>query len=180
MSPLAEQLNYLLAIATIGSQIGIIILIGLFIFERLSGRKTFTLDFFSVYAVHFVFFISLAGLVTSLVYSEIIGFIPCGLCWLQRIFLYPQVLISGIALWKRDRGVLDYLMGLSIVGGAVALYQHYLQMGGNPLVPCPAVGPEIDCAQRVVFEFGYITLPLMSFTAFLLIIMMMVIAKLRK
>lgn len=180
MSALTEQLNYLFALATIGSQIGIIILISLFIFERYAERKTAPLEYLRAYGVHFTFLISLAGLAASLVYSEIIGFIPCGLCWLQRIFLYPQVLISAIALWKRDQSVIDYLMGLSIVGGAIALYQHYLQMGGNPLVPCPAIGPGTDCAQRVVFEFGYITLPLMSFTTFLLIIVMMVIAKSRK
>lgn len=84
-----------------------------------------------------------------------------------------------MALYKKDTKIADYLIGLSGIGALIALYQHYLQMGGSAFIPCPAVGPGIDCAQRFLFEFGYITFPLMSFSVFALMIAMLVVVKSR-
>lgn len=124
------------------------------------------------------FLLSLGGSAMTLFYSEILGFAPCGLCWLQRVFLYPIVVLLGIALWKRDRGIADYVIGLSIVGGLVALYQHYLQMGGADVLPCPAtISQSADCASRFFFEFGYITFPFMAATLFAFLIILMVFAR---
>jgi disulfide bond formation protein DsbB len=124
------------------------------------------------------FVITIIGTVITLFYSEILGFIPCGWCWIQRVFLYPQVILFGMALRKKDRFIADYSIGLSIAGMLAALYQHYIQMGGSSILPCPASGVG-DCAQRLIFEFGYITFPLMSATlfAFLIIVMMFVRSK---
>lgn len=121
------------------------------------------------------FAITVLGIALTLFYSEVLGFVPCGWCWVQRVFLYPQVILFGMALWKKDKSVADYSIGLSIAGLLAALYQHYLQMGGTSLLPCPASGVG-DCAQRIVFEFDYITFPLMSATlfAFLIILMLFV------
>src|SRR3989338_2063143 len=52
--------------------------------------------------------VSLIAVVSSLFYSEIVGFEPCVLCWWQRIFLYPLVVLFGIALWRKDRSVFIY------------------------------------------------------------------------
>ncbi len=103
---------------------------------------------------------SVAGVALTLVYSEIFGFVPCGLCWLQRMFLYPLPLILGTGLWLRDARVYAYTMVLATPGAMVALYQHYLQMGGIEFVGCPAAAG--DCAQRILFEFGFMTFPLLS------------------
>lgn len=171
-----SQLNFLLALGTLLAQVVVLILLGLFFFQKDSP----VIAFLGEYGIHFIFLISLAGVVISLIYSEVFGFIPCGLCWLQRVFLYPQVILALLALLKRDRGIADYLLSLSIVGALIALYQHYLQMGGAVLINCPAVGVGADCAKRIVFEFGYITFPLMSFTIFALIIMLALIVRTQK
>jgi len=121
--------------------------------------------------------LTLGGIISSLFYSEILGIAPCGLCWLQRVFLYPQAILFAVAIWKKSRDIADYSIALSIFGGVVALYQHYLQMGGANVLPCPAVATQAaDCSVRFLFEFGYITFPLMSFTvfAFLIIVMLFV------
>lgn len=107
----------------------------------------------------------------SLTYSEFFGFIPCGLCWIERGFLYTLTILSGMALWKkytgvRDTAIADYGIGLSIIAGATAFYHHYGQMSGGAFLVCPTAGVGADCARRLVFEFGYITFPLMAFTAF--------------
>lgn len=177
MTAFAQQLNFLFAIGTVVCQIIAAALLLLLIIERFTQRKFRVLNFLGTYGIHFVFFISIASTAISLFYSEILGFVPCGLCWFQRIFLYPQIFMTAIALYKKDSKIADYLIGLSISGAIIALYQHYLQMGGSALVPCPASGA--DCAQRFLFEFGYITFPLMSFTIFMLMIALMITMKTR-
>ena len=52
--------------------------------------------------------VSLTAVIGSLFYSEIVGYTPCVLCWWQRVFLYPQVILFALALWKKDRGVFKY------------------------------------------------------------------------
>ncbi|MFA7310026.1 MAG: disulfide bond formation protein B [Candidatus Paceibacterota bacterium] len=131
------------------------------------------------------FLLTLGSAAMTLFYSEILGFAPCGLCWLQRVFLYPQVFLFAVALWKQDRRVADYSIVLSTVGVIVALYQHYLQMGGTDVIPCPATGVTgggitADCAQRFFFEFGYITFPLMSAVLFAFLIVLMLFVRSRR
>ncbi len=87
--------------------------------------------------------------------------------------MYPQVFLLWLALYKKDRGIAVYSIFLSVIGAVIALYQHYLQMGGGEIIPCLANSESVSCAVRDFFEFGYITYPLMSFTGFLLVIALM-------
>jgi disulfide bond formation protein DsbB len=108
------------------------------------------------------------------VYSQIIGFPPCELCWIQRIFIFPQPLLAFIAIRANERGIMKYLLSLSIIGGCVALYHSYVQWGGNvSLAPCVAEGGE--CAKVFVLSHGYITIPFMSFTVFAYLIALAVV-----
>lgn len=180
MTELAQNINFLLALATVVLEIATVTLVVLLVRERFTRREIRFLNTLGRYALHIVFLVSLSGTAMSLVYSEILGFLPCGLCWIQRIFLYPQVILSGMGIWKRDRSVADYLLGLSIPGAFIALYQHYLQMGGTSLLPCPAVAADADCAQRFLFEFGHVTFPFMALVAFVFIIVLMIVFKTRR
>ena len=176
MSPLVSNLNFLLACATLLSQVLFVILVAAYLLRK----KNAALDsFFQVaaqYALPFAFLLALGATILSLVYSEVFGFVPCGLCWLQRIFLYPQTVLLGIAWWKKDSRIGDYIIALSILGAIVALDQHLLQMGISSGLPCPASG-NTDCAKRILFEFNYITFPLMSFTSFVWQIGLMVLLR---
>lgn len=120
--------------------------------------------------------IATAATGASLVYSEYFGVIPCGLCWFQRISLYPQVILFAMALYIKDARVYVYSVGLSFFGALVALYQHYLQMGGTGVLPCPAAGAS-DCSIRIIYEMGYITFPLAAFSVFALLIVLMLFLK---
>lgn len=108
------------------------------------------------------FLISLAAILGSLFYSEVVGYPPCVLCWWQRVFLYPQVVLFGIALWKKDLGVFKYSAALSGIAGLIALYHSYVYWGGESLLPCTALGGA--CSKIYVMAFGYITIPSMSLT----------------
>ena len=175
MYPIAS-LNYWLALAVIVLQIVSVAFLFLFFARKKFPDLAPIADFLGTWGLWIGFLMSVGGVAISLFYSEILGVLPCGLCWLQRVFLYPQALLFAVAIWKSDRSVADYSIAFSIFGGAIALYQHYLQMGGASILPCPAVATGVDCAQRYLFEFGYITFPLMSFTifAFLIIVMLFV------
>ena len=173
-----ETLNYFLSLGTLGMEIvtvGLVVLL-------LTHKKVHSLDenatLLSRWGLWIGFLVAIVGVAMTLFYSEVLGFAPCGLCWLQRVCLYPQVVIFGIAAWKKDRGAALYSIALSVLGAIVALYNHYLQMGGTDIIPCPATrvnaaGITADCAQRFLFEFGYITFPFMSFSLFAFIIVLM-------
>ncbi|MEK7106803.1 MAG: disulfide bond formation protein B [Patescibacteria group bacterium] len=171
-----ETINYWLGLAVIALQIVSVAFLALFFLRKKFTDLSPIADFLGTWGLWIGFLLSLGSVTISLFYSEILGVLPCGLCWLQRVFLYPQALLFAVALWKNDKSVADYSIAFSIFGGVIALYQHYLQMGGASIVPCPAVATSVDCAQRYLFEFGYITFPLMSFTifAFLIIVMLFV------
>ncbi len=128
------------------------------------------------YALLVAFGASFVGAFFTLLYSEYFGIVPCGLCWFQRIFLYPQVFMFAVAWFKRDVMIVYYSATLSIAGMIVALYQHALQMGVSSPLPCPSSG-EADCAKRLVFELGYITFPLMAASLFAFLIVLMLIYK---
>lgn len=91
--------------------------------------------------------------------------------------MYPQVLLIGLGIVKKDKDVADYAMGFSLVGAAIAAYHYYVQLGGNKLIPCPTVGYSVDCAKRFSLEFGYITIPMMALSAFVAIFLLMVLSK---
>ncbi len=108
----------------------------------------------------------------SLLYSEYFGYVPCSLCWLQRIALYPQALLSILAFTRRDEKFFPvYGIGLSVFGLLVALYQYVEQMWpkavstASGVLPCLADGSNADCADKIIDEFGFVTFPFISAVA---------------
>ena len=174
MAPLVVELNYWLALGGIALALATAyLLIEHFL---LRGERVLT-PYVRRFGLWAVLLVALASVVLTLVYSEVFGFVPCGLCWLQRIFLYPLPLVMAVALWHRTREkvVADIGIALSSLGAVVALYQHYLQMGGSELVTCPTAGAGTDCAQRILFEFGFVTFPLLSAIVFVFVIAVLLV-----
>lgn len=120
----------------------------------------------------FSFFITLVATLGSLFYSEIAGYTPCKLCWYQRILMYPQVIILGIAVLKNKTSALKTTLPLSLVGAPLALYHYILQLKPSMPSACSSIGYSISCSQTFTMSLGYITIPLMSFTAFLLLVLL--------
>lgn len=113
-----------------------------------------------------VFVLSFCSVAGTLVMQYVGLLNPCMLCWWQRVFMYPILIISLIAIIKNTdfSEIADYILPLSVLGGAVALYQHLLQvLPSGLLIPCDAAG---DCSVRSVFEFGFVTIPWMALSVF--------------
>ncbi len=163
-------LNHYLSLGTI--VLGIIAIIWLYAlaYEWKTKEETVLLSKISKQALFVGFLISLIGTGLSLYYSDYLGILPCGLCWLQRIFLYSQVFIFGLAWYKKDHTIFPYTLFLSTIGLIIALYHHYLQMGYSELLPCPAIASTIDCAKPTFIEYGFVTFPLMSVALFMILI----------
>ena len=73
----------------------------------------------------------------------------------------------------------DYIMVISTIGAVIAGYHYLLQIGILPELPCSAIGFSVSCAEKFIMSYGYITIPMMAFTAFVLIILSMVFQKAR-
>jgi len=112
------------------------------------------------------FLIALAGVTGSLFFSEVLRLPPCSLCWFQRILLYPLLILYGVALWSEDAGYQKYVLPFLILGLAIASYHNLLYYGFIPesLTPCSA---ELSCASKQLEVLGFVTIPLLSFIAFL-------------
>lgn len=117
---------------------------------------------------------SLAATLGSLYFSDIAGWTPCKDCWFQRIAMYPQTVILALALWKHDSHASRYVLALSLIGLALSL-DHYADQVEAALTPAPPTDPlkpcggDVPCAAtQIHFMFGYITIPMMAATVFLL------------
>ncbi|WP_179947366.1 disulfide oxidoreductase [Novibacillus thermophilus] len=108
------------------------------------------------------------ALVGSLYFSEIAGFVPCELCWYQRVLMYPLFLLLGIANFRRDRSVTYYALPFTIVGGALSLFHYAMQKTGwfSSFSPC-AEG--VPCSGEYINWLGFITIPFLALVAFILI-----------
>ena len=176
MSQTVEILNFILGTGTVLIQIATILLIVIYFLRNQSAVLKMFTRFVGTWGLLATFLLMLGSTGMSLYYSEVLGFLPCGLCWLQRVFIYSITVILGVALIKKDKKITDYVITLSIFGILFSLYQHYLQLGGTDVIPCPAttVG---DCAKRIMFEFGYVTYPLMAFSTLAFVIVVMFFVK---
>lgn len=119
-------------------------------------------------------FLSASSTIGSLIYSQVVGYPACILCWIQRIFMYPQMFLFGLAYFRKDRSIIPYALLLTILGGAVALYQWIKDMlalygDGSVSLGCPVVAGLPSCDRIYVLEFGYITIPMIALNAFILI-----------
>jgi disulfide bond formation protein DsbB len=92
--------------------------------------------------------------------------------------LYPQLILIGVGIYYKDAFMPRSGVALSVFGFVVSLYHHYIQMGGTEFIACPTSGA--DCAKRFMFEYGFMTFPLLSAILFaFLIVLYMYILRVR-
>lgn len=114
----------------------------------------------------------------ALFFGEVMKLPTCVLCWYQRIFMFPLVLILPMGLFPLDAKVVRYALPLGLAGLAVAVFHQLLVAGVVPetVQPCQQGVP---CSQTVIEWFGFLTIPLLSVAAFSLINALLVAAHLR-
>jgi len=134
------------------------------------------LDGVRPYLLYAAWLVSLVATLGSLYFSEIRGFIPCELCWFQRIFMYPQTILLGIAAYTGDTRIKRYVLPLSIIGGCISIYHYMLQkipgFGGAHV--CKSGVP---CNAQYIDWLGFITIPFLALVAFTLITIILLLVK---
>lgn len=121
------------------------------------------------------FIVAALATLGSLYFSEIAHFEPCRLCWYQRIAMYPLVIVLGVAAWRRDVGVRRYAAPLAAIGAVVAAYHYGLEW--LPWLDSGACGLGTPCTLVWFREFGFISLPYLALSAFLLILALVALAR---
>lgn len=167
-------LNLLLGLAGIGLIIAtVVLLVDYFVFN---GK--YLADRITPFLWPVIMLMTLGSIALSLLYSEYFGFIPCSLCWLQRIAIYPQGLLSVMA-WKFKDNLFFPMYGIALSGFGllVAVYQYIYQMVPKEVLeggalPCLTDGSGADCAEKVIDVFGFMTFPLLSAITFAFLIML--------
>lgn len=107
----------------------------------------------------------------SLFFSEVLGWVPCLLCWYQRILMYPLAVVLAVGILRRDRGLAAYVLPLSLTGMCVSLY-HYLLIKTDWLPP-PACTVGVPCTVDYLNWLGFVNIPFLALTAFVIISIMM-------
>ena len=126
------------------------------------------------YGLYAAWLVSIVATLGSLYFSEVRGFIPCELCWFQRVFMYPLTIVLGIATYQGDRSIARYVLPLTVIGGSISTIHYLMQRGVihwdaacSPAAPCTAIW---------INWWGFVTIPFLAGTAFVLITLFLAFA----
>ena len=129
---------------------------------------------FLTYLPYIAFFIAFTSTLTSLLFSEVFHIPPCTLCWYQRIAMYPLVAIFIVGILRKDKALPIYILPISIGGLLTAAYHNLIYFNVIPEVITTCTNG-ISCTSHQQTLFGFITIPLLSFFAFAIITVCMIL-----
>ncbi|PIC98108.1 MULTISPECIES: disulfide oxidoreductase [unclassified Sporosarcina] len=109
--------------------------------------------------------VALIATLGSLYFSEIKGYIPCTMCWYQRILMYPIVLIGLIALIQKNVSIAWTTASFAFIGGCISLYHYGIQKLTFLQDSAPVCGGA-SCTGAYINYFGFITIPFLALIAF--------------
>lgn len=161
-----QSFSFFYAILALGCWLGtLVIAIGALV------RKFGNPDAFSEFraqlgriALTLAWVIALVTTAGSLYYSKVQGYVPCELCWYQRICLYPWSVILGIAAWRRDASIKVYAIPVLCISVVISAYHSWIQWfpPSTGTSFCSSAAP---CTLKYVNEFSFVTLPFMALSA---------------
>jgi disulfide bond formation protein DsbB len=114
----------------------------------------------------------------SLFISEVMEIQPCVLCWYQRIFMYPLVVIFLVGMFPLDGNVIRYALPIAVIGWGASVYHYLLYSGYIPenLQPC---SQGVSCTEVKLELLGFITIPMLSILSYTAIIALLLVFKKR-
>lgn len=118
-------------------------------------------------ALWMAWLVALVATVGSLVYSEVIHFIPCRLCWFQRIAMYPLSVVLLVGAIRREVVAKYYALPLAVIGLGISIWHYVVQL--YPSLEGGACDPNNPCSARYVEVFGFVSIPFMAGAGFMVI-----------
>ncbi|MEW6475299.1 MAG: disulfide bond formation protein B [Actinomycetota bacterium] len=126
-------------------------------------------------ALTLAFLVAAVSMAGSLYFSEVANFPPCKLCWYQRYAMYPLVPILGIAAWRHFTPIRPYALGLAAIGSMISTYHILVERGiVKESTSCDPTNP---CSLIWVERLGYLTIPTMALSGFLLILTLLAVSR---
>ncbi|MBA4181560.1 MAG: hypothetical protein C0506_13300 [Anaerolinea sp.] len=116
-----------------------------------------------------MFTVAAVAMMSSLYYSEVVGFIPCEFCWYQRIAMYPLAVLLLVAIVTRSRIDSRYIVTLAGIGLPLSIYHYQLQLFPDQVRVCSGI---VSCTDRNVNQFGFVSIPFMAGSGFLAILLL--------
>lgn len=172
----------LLAALGVLAQIGVVVIVAAAVAHRLSpGARAALAEPVAALrrgGVWLAWGVAMVATLGSLWFSEYAHFIPCRLCWFQRIAMYPLVVVLLAGAVMRDRRVFWYAVPFPVIGALISIYHVYIEVHPEAeSASCKLTG--VPCSTRWIDEFGYITIPVLALSAFALIAALLLIARTR-
>ena len=120
------------------------------------------------YGTYYVWAVAWASIFGSLYFSEIKNYVPCELCWWQRLLIYPLAIFATVAIFRKEfKSFLYYAIPFGVIGSIVSLYHSLLQWGviEHNVLDC-SEGAAVSCSNPEIMVFGFITIPFLAFLSF--------------
>ncbi len=166
MSTEAAQVFF--SLLAVVAAVGTVVLLGARLLAARSTGARAVVDSFAGPALVIAAVVAATCMAGSLYFSEVADFVPCTLCWYQRIAMYPLVVILAIAAGRRDRAIWHYVVPLAGIGAAISTYHYIVEW--FPEADSGVCKSTIPCTFVWFREFGFISLPLMALCGFALIL----------
>jgi disulfide bond formation protein DsbB len=144
----------------------VLLVIGLAWLVGLRGPADWVRRFVEGYELWLAFLVTAIATGGSLFFSEVAHFVPCELCWYQRICMYPLSIITMLAALADDRHVARYLLPLPLVGAGISVYHLLVENGVIAQAQSCLISAPGGCATKWIEEFGYVTIPVLALTGF--------------
>ena len=154
--------NNLFAIVTLVALAGAV---GLLVYRAVKGPEAAAL--FGDKAIWLAFIVAFVCTAGSLLYSEAFHYVPCRLCWFQRVAMYPLAIVLLVGGIRREAVVKFYALPLALIGLAVSIYHNVVQF--FPSLEGGSCDPAVPCSARSIEMFGFMDLPFMAGVGFIVI-----------
>jgi disulfide bond formation protein DsbB len=145
-----------------------LVLVGLLALVGVRGPLDLVRSTLWGYELWLAFVVAAIATAGSLYFSESAGFVPCELCWYQRICMYPLTITTLLAALANDHRAARYLVPLPLVGAGVSTYHILVENGVVEQAQGCLISAPGGCATKWINEFGYVTIPTLALTGFVL------------
>jgi disulfide bond formation protein DsbB len=170
-------ITVLAALGIVGQlAVALLVLAGLLRLVGVPGPLASIRDVIWGYELWLAFLVSALATGGSLFLSEIANFVPCELCWFQRIFMYPLAITTFLAALFNDHRIARYLLPLPVLGACVSIYHLLVENGVVEQTQACLISAPGGCATKWIDRFGYMTIPTLALTAFVLIFALLLFA----
>ena len=153
----------------------VLVAVGALASSTLADARAWLVREYGSSAVRMAWVVSIAATSGSLYFSEGAGFVPCELCWFQRVAMYPLVVVLGVAAFRENRLIRWYAAPLAGAGALVSLYHYALQR--LPAIDAGTCASGVPCSLTWFNVFGFISIPLMALTAFGAILVLLLVVR---